>query len=308
MAHRPEPRRNAAQSIFAARQGRHRRVGYLFAVCREEQISLYPAERSSGRTRGAGQGRVRRRVHAALRGTGGAPYKKVLTERREAAPSPPQPEPESTPPTVEGAVQTAAQTPTLAPPVPADTAVDMPKASAPVEPSPAQMPLVPPPGTQPNGTVAAPELLSTPTPATEASPLPPEPLPPEPLPPEPFADELPPDFWGDALEPLTSPAPSSTAPSSTAPTDESDASPPAAAPPASSSSASKPLDGSLQDDPRFVLLTELFPGRISDWQSAEPVDAAPDTGADAADDAAGDPATVDLDAGLDADETASDAD
>ena len=191
-------------------------------------------------------------------------------------------------------MQTAAQTPTLAPPVPADTAVNMPKASAPVEPSPVHAPLASPPGAQPDGTVAAPELLSTPTPETEASPLPPEP----------FADELPPDFWGDELEP-----PTSSAQPFAAPTDELSAPPsPAGAPPASSSSTARPLDGSLQDDPRFKLLQELFPGRISDWQSAS-VDAATAGKADddGADDAPGDPETVDLEAGLDADETAGDA-
>ena len=43
VAHRAEPSRNAAQSVYAARQSRHRRRGYLFTVCRHAQVSLYPA-------------------------------------------------------------------------------------------------------------------------------------------------------------------------------------------------------------------------------------------------------------------------
>ena len=59
----------------------------------------------------------------------------------------------------------------------------------------------------------------------------------------------------------------------------------------------KPLTGPLESDPRFVLLTELFPGRLTDWQSAEtPTSAATDDAAEA-------PETVDLEVGLDADET-----
>ena len=77
--------------------------------------------------------------------------------------------------------------------------------------------------------------------------------------------------------------------------------------PASPQSTAKPLSGTLQSDPRFVLLTELFPGRISDWQSAEPV-AAADSEDEGAADAAAEPETVNLEAGLDADENADDVD
>lgn len=130
-----------------------------------------------------------------------------------------------------------------------------------------------------------------------------------PLPPEPFADELPPDFWGDALEP---PALLSTPSPTTLQTDPDERFEPTAASSgasASPQSTAKPLSGTLKNDPRFVLLTELFPGRISDWQSAEPVAAADgeDEGAGAAD-AAAEPETVDLEAGLDADENADDVD
>lgn len=115
------------------------------------------------------------------------------------------------------------------------------------------------------------------TPETEATPLPPEP----------FADELPPDFWGDTLAPpdtrQADPDGRFQAPSDTPP-----------------QSAAKPLEGTLESDPRFILLQELFPGRISDWQSAEtPISAA----AEGTDDAPEGAETVDLEAGLDTDDT-----
>lgn len=138
----------------------------------------------------------------------------------------------------------------------------------PLEPTPAHTPLALPPGTQPDGTVAAP----APTPATEAAPLPPDP----------FADELPADFWGDDILP---PADLHAAPN---------------APPellSAPSAASRPVEGALEHDPRFVLLTELFPGRVTSWQAA-----ATETPAGGADDAEGVPETVDLEEGLDADE------
>lgn len=115
------------------------------------------------------------------------------------------------------------------------------------------------------------------TPETEATPLPPEP----------FADELPPDFWGDTLAPPDTPqadpdrrfqAPSDTPPQS----------------------AAKPLEGTLESDPRFILLQELFPGRISDWQSAETPASATVEGTD---DALEGAETVDLEAGLETDDT-----
>ena len=137
---------------------------------------------------------------------------------------------------------------------------------------------MPPAGVTPDGTVAAPPA----TPATEATPLPPEP----------FADELPPDFWGDDLE-----APTTTqAASQTEPDERFDASAPGAPP----GGATRPLAGDLESDPRFKLLQELFPGRISDWRSAE-VPAS--TAEGPADDAPAGPETVDLEEGLDTDET-----
>ncbi len=176
-----------------------------------------------------------------------------------------------------------AETRTATPPVVPD-AEDAPP--TPTEPSPAQTPLVPPPGSA-EGTAAAPE----PIPATETLPLSPEP----------FADELPPDFWGDALEPPPlPPTPSeppdtlSSAPSPTTPT-----SPDKPAAPAPSSGIAKPLEGSLQKDPRFVLLQELFPGHISDWHAAPVADGG--IGDDGATDAPPEPETVELEEGLDAD-------
>lgn len=149
--------------------------------------------------------------------------------------------------------------------------------SPPLEPSPAHTPLVPPPGVEPDGTVAAPP----PTPATETAPLPPEP----------FADELPADFWGDDLLP----------PSGTQPLDTQGAPDAAELLSAAPSAAGRPVEGDLEADPRFVLLTELFPGRVTSWQAA-----AAETPADGADDADGVPETVDLtvdpEDGLDADE------
>ena len=114
-----------------------------------------------------------------------------------------------------------------------------------------------------------------------------------PLSPEPFADELPPDFWGD--DPVLPEVPQG------APDTYADAVPahivseqalPAQAPPVQTN----PLTGPLQRDPRFVLLTELFPGHVTDWQSAETATVP------APDDADGGPETVDLERGLDADE------
>ena len=157
----------------------------------------------------------------------------------------------------------------------------------PTEPSPAHTPLVPPAGAAEDGTVAAPP----PTPKTEASPLPPEP----------FADELPPDFWGDALEPPDTPQAAPDERLETAPATV--AEPETATDVRRSSSArntSRALAGTFESDPRFVLLTELFPGRISDWRSAE---APAGTAAEGADDAPEVPETVDLEEGLDADET-----
>jgi len=149
---------------------------------------------------------------------------------------------------------------------------------APPEPSPAHTPLLLPAGVASDGTVAAPPA----TPATEAVPLPPEP----------FADELPPDFWGDELEP---PATSQTA-SQPTPDERFDASAPSTPP----AQAARPLSGDLESDPRFRLLQELFPGRISDWQGAE---APASTAEGDADDAPAVPETVDLEEGLDTDET-----
>ena len=142
------------------------------------------------------------------------------------------------------------------------------------EPSPAHTPLTPPPGVQPNGTVNAPP----PTPDESA-----------PLPPEPFAEELPPDFWGD--DPIIPEAPQHSRERHVddAPADSFTRS-------ETSRAQAKPLTGPLKSDPRFVLLTELFPGQITDWQSAEAA-AAP-----APDNADGETETVDLERGLDADE------
>lgn len=139
---------------------------------------------------------------------------------------------------------------------------------APLEPTPAHTPLVPPPGVEGDGTVAVP----SPTPATEAAPLPPEP----------FADELPPDFWGDDLLP---PADIRAGPE---PVDLLESTP---------SAAGRPVEGALERDPRFVLLTELFPGRVTAWQAA-----VTDVPAGGADDAEGASETVDLEESLDADE------
>jgi len=50
-------------------------------------------------------------------------------------------------------------------------------------------------------------------------------------------------------------------------------------------------------------LTELFPGRISDWQSAE---TPPSAAIEGADDAPEVPETVDLEAGLDLDDNEDD--
>jgi len=113
-----------------------------------------------------------------------------------------------------------------------------------------------------------------------------------PLPPEPFADELPPDFWGDELE---APVTAQTAPQ-VEPDERFDASA-LNAPPAGTA---RPLAGDLEGDPRFRLLQELFPGRISDWRSAE---APASTAEEDADDAPAVPETVDLEEGLDTDET-----
>ena len=63
------------------------------------------------------------------------------------------------------------------------------------------------------------------------------------------------------------------------------------------SAASRPVEGALEADPRFVLLTELFPGRVTSWQAA-----VAETPVEGADDAEGVPETVDLEEGLDADE------
>lgn len=131
----------------------------------------------------------------------------------------------------------------------------------PLEPILAHTPLVLPPGTQPDGTVAAP----SPVPATEAVPLPPEP----------FADELPPDFWGDDLLP-----PADISPTPDAPPDLLSA----------PSAVGRPVEGALEHDPRFILLTELFPGRVTSWQAAVS-ESAP---ADGADDAPESSETVDL--------------
>ncbi len=139
--------------------------------------------------------------------------------------------------------------------------------SPPLEPTPAHTPLVLPPGVAPDGTVATPP----PTPATETAPLPPEP----------FADELPADFWGDDLLP---------------PSDVRGA-PDTAELLSAPSAASRPLEGNLETDPRFVLLTELFPGRVTSWQAA-----VAETPVEGVDDADGVPETVDLENGLDADE------
>ncbi len=132
---------------------------------------------------------------------------------------------------------------------------------------------MPPPGVQSNGTVNAPPH----TPDETA-----------PLPPEPFAHELPPDFWGD--DPVLREVPQH------APDTYTDAVPAHIVSEQAQSAQVKPLTGPLQRDPRFVLLTELFPGQVTDWQSAEAA-AAP-----APDDADGGPETVDLEEGLDADE------
>lgn len=148
----------------------------------------------------------------------------------------------------------------------------------PPEPSPAHTPLLPPAGVTPDGTVAAPPA----TPATETTPLPPEP----------FADELPPDFWGDELE---APATPQMAPQPT-PDEHFDASAPGAPP----AWAARPLAGDLESDPRFRLLQALFPGRISDWQGAE---APASTAEGDADDAPAVSETVDLEEGLEGDET-----
>ena len=130
----------------------------------------------------------------------------------------------------------------------------------PLEPTPAHTPLVPPPGVERDGTVAAP----APTLATEAAPLPPEP----------FADPLPPDFWGDDILP---PPDTRAGPE---PVDLLGSAP---------SAAGRPVEGALERDPRFVLLTELFPGRITAWQAA-----VTDVPAEGTDDAEGAPETVDL--------------
>ena len=146
------------------------------------------------------------------------------------------------------------------------------------EPSPVQPPLEPPPGVEADGTVSA----TPPTPKETA-----------PLPPEPFADELPPDFWGD--DPVLPEAPQNTR--ENRPDDAAGFNQPETrqAPEAPSQNV-KPLTGPLESDPRFVLMTELFPGRMTDWQSAETPTSA------VTDDAEGAPETVDLEAGLDADE------
>ena len=109
------------------------------------------------------------------------------------------------------------------------------------------------------------------------------------MPPEPFADELPPDFWGD--DPVIPEAPQNVRDG------YADDAVAGFSQPETSQPQVKPLTGPLESDPRFVLLTELFPGRLTDWQSAETP--APAT----ADDEGEAPETVDLEAGLDADET-----
>lgn len=143
-----------------------------------------------------------------------------------------------------------------------------------VEPSPARTPLTLPPGIQPDGTLTAPPLT-----LDESVPLP-----------EPFADELPPDFWGDDLVIPEVPQHSPDSYADDAPAESFTRL-------GTGQLQAKPLTGPLQSDPRFILLTELFPGRVTAWQSAE----APT--APASDDADGEPETVDLEEGLDADET-----
>lgn len=155
------------------------------------------------------------------------------------------------------------------------------EAAPPTERSPAHTPLVPPAGAQEDGTVAVPSA----TPPTEEVPLPPEP----------FADELPPDFWGDALEPPDTPQAAPEPETATESVHQ----------PSSAQNTSRALEGKLEADPRFILLTELFPGRISDWQSAEPP---PGAAAEGADDAPEAPETVDLEAGLDLDDAENDTD
>ncbi len=115
------------------------------------------------------------------------------------------------------------------------------------------------------------------------------------MPPDPFADELPPDFWGDdPILPEEAQNAQQSYPNDAAA--DSFGQPETRQTQGAQSQNVKPLTGPLERDPRFVLLTELFPGHITSWQSAETPTSA------AADDAEGAPETVDLEAGLDADE------
>ena len=103
---------------------------------------------------------------------------------------------------------------------------------------------------------------------------------------------MPPDFWGDdPVIPAFIPEVPQRSPDSYA----DDAPAESFTPPETGQLQAKPLTGPLKSDPRFVLLTELFPGHITAWQSAEALAPAPD-------DADREPETVDLERGLDADE------
>ena len=109
---------------------------------------------------------------------------------------------------------------------------------------------------------------------------------------------MPPDFWGDEIELPDVPQTPQNAPEETF--SDAGAAPSRAAPNPSTASAATPSGEGIEADPRFTLLQSLFPGFISDWQPAQTPAANAET---ALEDAPETPETVDLEEGLDADES-----
>lgn len=113
---------------------------------------------------------------------------------------------------------------------------------------------------------------------------------------------MPPDFWDTELEP---PESGRTAPDAALEAVSAEASGEPTAPQQSQHQQpqrppqARALEGELERDPRFVLLSQLFPGRVSTWEPTE----TPTDPAGGAADAPDEPETVDLSEGLDADDT-----